>query len=411
MRAHWIIGGTLAAFAAVSPAFAATDDPLDALKDADCKDRTTVDNQALVDAMVVKAGIRPTAYDKATEKIAIVDGKPILEKQPLGPAVQARIGDEAFRTLWFNAVGLTGGGYKSAHGYVVQIDRAAPESNDTRAQLFLSGQAPWLTVSCPQANHKPWLSRTIDSLSENLIVAETMEEAAKDGDRKPATLAWTRDRDGNSDSADVDIFIGFPAWDVGALEQGIRPFVAMQKDTSKAEEVNDLTAGIMTMWNASWPLSPTFTAALSAESDDEFDAEVWRGDLFAHLDVDCGFLGRGNWGVMCYPRLVADHANINDPGEKEKLAKLSSYTRLGAGLDIAWWYHLSEDLRLNLDAGYTFRNDVDGSDADAERTTFGISFSPRGADWFSFGAEWAQGEDLTSLESVDEIAVKIGFKH
>jgi hypothetical protein len=392
-----IILTALALAITAGPALA--DDPLDALDKADCEGRSAVNNGVLVERLIIKSGL---LYSQIRAVPANVT---------LGEMAISHANEPGWRNLFNNAVALTRVPYESASGYQVRIEPSAPEAGPLRARALLDGQSAWLTVSCP-TQPEAGIPAAISTFNENLIVAGSLEDASKGAaGRDSATVAWTRDRNGNTDTADIDIFIGFPGWGVD-LDQRYRPFVAFQKDTSKDEEVNDLTFGLLRSWDMpQWPIGTRLQLAGSYETDEEFDSEVWRVDAIARLNLDCGRRNSPRAGVMCLPTIRADYADIQDRGDKASLADLSSYGRLGAGFEVKAWYYPTPSLRLNFGAEYTFLNSLGDSDADAERTTFSASFSPAGAEWFSVGVEWNRGQDLTSLQDEDEVQIKVGFKH
>jgi hypothetical protein len=392
-----IISTAVAVVCLASPALA--DDPLTALAEADCEDRTVVDNGVLVDRLIIKSGL---LYSQVRAVPAGVS---------LGAMAFSHSNATGWSSLFNNAVAITSQGYDSASGYQVRVASSAPTTPVLRAQALLNGDASWLTVICP-ARPGSSVPAAISRFNENLIIAGSLEDASKAADsRDAATVSWGRDRNGNTDTADIDIFIGFPGWGVD-LDQQLRPFVAFQKDTSEAEEVNDLTFGLLRAWDMpQWPVGTRLQLAGSYETDEEFRSEVWRLDAIARLNLDCGHRNSPRAGIMCLPTVRADYADIQDRGDKTSLADLRSYGRLGAGFEARAWYYPSPDLRLNFAAGYTFMNSLGDSDADAERTTISASLSPVEAEWFSVGIEWNHGQDLTSLKDEDKIQIKVGFKH
>jgi hypothetical protein len=318
----------------------------------------------------------------------------------------------------------------------------APEPEDTTARvaaLFDLGRSDGYHLQClgpppppppepPLPGHIPW----------TVAVGATLAEIDKPlAQREAATVSFRADDQADTEVGTIRgaVLASLANWtnDAGTLRGSLGPYLAYERMTASdpAKEVNNVEVGL----RGSWLLYPgavdpyeasptTITLATSWLTDDQGDSSAWRAELGIRPGLD-GALFRSGYGfqrnlfdgpdqflVWSWDlRLVTDYAEVLDPGAKQALLTRPSYLR--------WGYDLSGELRLRrrtsdpafaLSLNYQFRDDWNDDGGNADRITGRLKYYPADDSNWAFGLEYDRGENLQSLEAMENWLITIGYR-
>lgn len=308
------------------------------------------------------------------------------------------------------------------------------EQLSARAVEVLNDRAVWYEIECLAPAPEPGEG------GGGFIIGRSSEDLSRPklGDREFATISITEDRSAESETAAVEFFVGLPlrnAWldgrrigGTGELESAITPYFAVHKtdieqDAPAEGEVDDVTFGVASVnyLFADGDLTDAITLSLEWETDVSFDSSMttarikWEpliGRMETCLIPAERFRPQTRGPpIRCSASLVADYADVGDPGEKISLQDVDQYTRVGLDFEFDYDFRLTNGNVINLGLGYSIREPVDGDDGDADMISAELLFLPSPDSHFSFGIEYRHGEDLSSLEEQETTLVRVGFRY
>ena len=280
----------------------------------------------------------------------------------------------------------------------------------------------------PPPGHIPW----------TVAVGATLADIEKPlPQRETANLSFRADNQADTEVGTVRgvVVASLANWtnDTGTLRASLGPYVGYERLTASdpAKEVNNLELGL----RGSWTIYPgavdpyavyptTVTLATSWLTDDDGDSSAWRAELGVRPGLGGAFLRSGygfqrtlidgpdqflvwSWDA----RFVTDYADVLDPGTKQALMTRPGYLR--------WGYDLSGELRLRrrtsdpaiaLTVGYQFRDDWNDDGGNADRVTARLKYYPAEASNWAFGLEYDRGENLQSLEALENWLITLGYR-
>lgn len=248
---------------------------------------------------------------------------------------------------------------------------------------------------------------------------------------KFAEIKYEQDYLTDTESWSVNAVAMFPdvlgdrSYNDGGLRVGLYPIIGLQrtyKETNgtASKDVQDLRFGLtgsLRLVGDHW--NQIITPAIAWETDLDFDSSVYIASLSwrpvssdAHnCTQNAPGQGRGD-RLACLLRVVVDHQEISDPGDKPALQTASSFTR--AGIDVGVAYNLSprEDwgdivLALQYQRRESFN---DNNIGDADRFVAELSLTPTKTSPFKVSLQYTNGEDLSSLDSERSLKVTFGAR-
>ncbi len=416
---------------AAVPAAAMAADPLAALKPADCGLTGRVDNLVLRDRILAE---RKVVLNLQLAQALTGGGLGTSASQANSACLKGACNpnQQALKGVFEDALDLTSSEPPDFANHVVRLDgrlTPAPDAPRTRAIQFLDGVSPWLSVTC-----KPALlaeARAAEqgggrdaagapSLLAKLVVGGSVSDLAQSFDKRGfGTFGYSEDGKAGTDTKTAEIMLGFRPMALagkGSLEElAWTPYVEFKRKTAatRANELNDLTFGATAITARTFgPLAVVFQGETGWQTDDRFNASVWRGALAATPpSLPACFAGvTEHTSLRCSARILADYIQVDDPGDKAKLATFEDYARAGLDLEVVFGWQLADEAVLSLRGGYQARRPIDGSESDAELWTAELALAPSKASHFNIGLSYTAGESLDSLVSVETLQLKLGVR-
>ena len=307
-------------------------------------------------------------------------------------------------------------------GFAVSVG-GRPEKTSVAVRELLNRNARWLTVNCtpepPPPPPDPDADKEPDEQETNWVIARSLDDADKDTpDRDFATISYTRDYEAKDTIIATEVFIGLPSIDSGlGPDHTFRPYVLYQRRTG-GDPLNDLTLGMSSRWflRGNGFADHVFYLDGEFESDDDLDSEAWRGEfvwrpVLKGKNDPCGSRTGNTYGFSCRLRGVVDWQDVKDPGDKAALQDRPSFTRFGADLRFAAYWELAAGGGVEFDTVFAVREPFDGKEGDAAFGEASLRYVPAGLPNISFGVDYFEGEDLTSLERAKTLKFTFGFRN
>lgn len=211
------------------------------------------------------------------------------------------------------------------------------------------------------------------------------------------------------------------------------PYLGYERVThpSPDKAINNLEVGVRGSWlfypgatDADAAYGSWLTLSSALLTDDQGDSSAWRveaafrpgfGDAifrsgygFDRTVVDeASYWVTARWDL----NLIADYAEVTDPGEKQALLTRPDFLR--------WGYDLSGELRLRwreraptvgLSAIYQYRDDLNDAGGNADRITARLKYYPSKESRWAFGIEYDRGENVLSLEPMENWLMTLGYR-
>lgn len=322
--------------------------------------------------------------------------------------------------------------------------QAPPETRLDRVADFLMQRSDrWLEISCaPPAPVTPPVSPAGPTEAPPQSVWSTIQigrdltgaKAAQLKNRSFALFSAKWDEASDQNSFSIEGVALYPALlkhspvsrQGGALDFEFGPYVGFKRlqagDPDK--EINDLTFGGLTSLQLDGSDGAILPQAhylhLGAEwiSDDSFESSMyraeliyrpsWAGRLGDDAEIDCG-PARCMWRAA----VIADFADVKDATGKPALSDVNQFGRIGGDLSARLAFGpetAKSNWRIELESSYQFRDTFTDDEGDAGLFKMRLAFVPSENSLFSFGLDYVQGEDLTSLVEQEYWALSIGVR-
>ncbi|MDZ4690186.1 hypothetical protein [Terricaulis sp.] len=262
----------------------------------------------------------------------------------------------------------------------------------------------------------------------NLVIGQTSEDAARPFKKREfALFSIEDDRAAERETISIDLFIGLKdqiQFSAGRMEGELVPFLSVQRtsidQSAPAEgERNDVTFGLTSplyFFRSGGGLAHTLNVTAEWETDSDFDSSMtalrlaWT-PFVRNTCLDWLHVWQSESSLNCGFAVVADYADVADPGEKIDLADVDQYGRVGLDLSFTWDQELTGESVLQFGAGYSFRSSfTDDDDGEADLITASLIFLPSDDSHFSFGIEYRHGEDLSSLDEQQTTMIRFGYR-
>jgi hypothetical protein len=309
-----------------------------------------------------------------------------------------------------------------------------PEPVDERARtsaFYDLGRKSYRLV-CKVPEPKPEEKKPSAFWTDLAIASSTAETEKGFAKRDPSKVSYRADRQAGADSATVKVAVvtgPIVHWKMKVdqpLDGSVRLFTAYDRLTNNdpAKVVNNLDFGAKAAFVLDGGDGPfMFGVEAAWQTDDDFKSSLERSELFvrpglkglnktgyghdAFLTKGSGYTLRFSWDL----RLLVDHVEVKDPGDKPGLLTKKSFTRGGYDLDAGFRLRKrASDPMYALTFAYKFRDDWSGRPANADRFNGKLQYSPTDASHFVFGLEYDRGEDLTAFSSVETWLLTFGYR-
>jgi|GEM_PF-3188666 len=333
---------------------------------------------------------------------------------------------------------------------VRRADGSPATARDGEAVLadILAGNAGRFVFGCrhvPASDDAPEMEED-DAADETdrrpvFAVAKTPDDLALAlADKSFAEFAYLEDREADSQTYSAYVTLGLiwperahpsPTWTTSRFGWLVRArpglFVQYEREgsdtTPDVDETNNLNFGLQaagflqTRGAARGATTRTHYFAFGARylTDDQFESEGWS--VLARVTPGLRWPGfqtpQDLTDRLQYRWLVsgiADYESIEDPGDKASLQDSPEFGRLGFDADAELRLFLTPDREqaISLSASYAMRADVTGADGDADLFTSRLLFEP--SPHYSFGIVYERGENLESLEAIEQWKLTVGIR-
>lgn len=407
------------------------------ITDDDCA-QSIVDNERLRELVLAQAKV-PFSY-KIAKAIA---------NQELGDIAENTLGEncggkctpmtEALQRLREGIAGLMDEPpFDSAKTEII-IDAIKAPPPKRRPTEFLNGNWQWLTVRCkaspaiavPPASGDAATPKAPDAAASganqraktpeaksslpSLVLGKSEDDAGKEFSKRGfATVGMSADWEEDKSTWDVDAFIGWDKPFQLSPSADLMPFVAWQYHTGK--KIDDLTLGGALIWlegNLGEDKS-VIRIKPAWETDHHFRSSLWRLDATWTPPVFGACERTSNPGVSyanCEITLVADYAEVANPGRKAALATVANYARVGVDMAVTYAHAVTDDLGyISASAGLSIRQAPDDKKTDAELFTASLGFLPSKKGAWKISLDYSRGRDLTELTKQDKIVLSVGVR-
>lgn len=342
-----------------------------------------------------------------------------FQDRTLGKYAASRLSDKDWIAVSILANSLVvDGPNQPEEGYSVSVN-GAPQDEAVAVRRLLNRDAPWLEVKCTPPPEQSEAGGDSDKAGQKWVIARSLEDADQaTSDRGFATISYTKDYEAKEDIISTELFVGLPSIESGlGPDHTFRPYLLYQRRTGE-DPLNDLTFGASSRWFVRGGAVTDHVFYLNGEyeTDDDFDSEVWRGELVwgpvlkGRYDL-CGSQVGDGYGFSCRFRGVVDWQDVSDAGKKTALQDEPEFARFGADLRLAAYWNLPAGGSLELGGQFTVREPFDGDEGDASFGDVSLSYVPEGLPNISFGVNYFEGEDLTSLERAKTLKFTLGFRN
>jgi hypothetical protein len=316
---------------------------------------------------------------------------------------------------------------------------AEPASERERVRAFYDLAGPeGYRVRCLVPGREPAAGGDGAPPNWRVSVGATLADLAKPlGQREFASVSLRGDEEADTLVGTVRGVVG-ATWIGPDLAGGTQrfaggPYLAYERvsNPNPAKAVNNVELGFRGVWlfypgardpEAAYPTWTTLSTAWL--TDDEGDSSAWRAELAIRPGLGRALFQTGygyDRTVIDAPdyfvtarwdlNLAADYVSVEAAGEKTAWLTMPEYLR--------WGYDLSGELRLRwreraptvgLGASYQFRDDLDHAGGNADRLTGRLKYYPSDDSRWTFGLEYDRGENLQSLEPLENWLVTLGYR-
>jgi hypothetical protein len=331
------------------------------------------------------------------------------------------------------------------HGFTLVWTGAGPEPKDEAEQLrlLLNPRSEAYELRCasapptqPANTSASSPARSGESRWKDFVVGADIDQAEKSfKQRKPATFSIKSDQVKASSNYSFsgaivwkDILGRSPSDSAEDIRAGwfrplVSPFVSLERESNKdpAKAVDDLAFGARIEGRLTRAV-PFYLTGSWVTDISRFDSSMTKIEFRVRPPLDAlPAYGRYLHGVredrftvlpVWRAYVVADYANVADPGRKASLLDVPQYERVGFDLDAALRFGRGvDDPSVILSATYKLRDEWrDHRPGDAEWLDIGLDFKPSDASSFSFGVSYEKGRVTDTLEKTDLLKASIGFR-
>lgn len=301
-------------------------------------------------------------------------------------------------------------------------------ASDTRARAiaFLNGDTDGISLACTAASPPPPPTPAVVVPAKDpaqhrrgLILADSKNDFIKPPrERGFATLGFEEDKAADTRLLNASLALAIEpilfAKPSEATELRWTPFVQYNRRAARSgrEEVNDLTLGNSFIFrNPKQAGRAIGFGSLAFQTDDAAKAAVWVGD--ALIDFPrvrrCTRRDALGWAMRCNLSIVVDYADVQDPGESQKLAELDAYFRGGMNLGLSAEQDFGFGV-ITISSSYNGRYDITSRKASGGIFSVGAGLRPSAGSNISLETRYTRGTTINTLVDVDKITLRLGYR-
>lgn len=295
-----------------------------------------------------------------------------------------------------------------------------------RAIAFLNGETDGVSLACkaasPPAPPAPAVvipAKDPQGKGRGLILADSKNDFIKPArERGFATLGFEEDK-----AADTRLFNASLALAIEpvlfakpseATELRWTPFVQYNRRAARSgrEEVNDLTLGNSFIFrNPKQAGGAIGFGSMAFQTDDAAKAAVWVGDALIDFPRvrPCTRRDAYGWAMRCNLSIVVDYADVQDPGDSQKLAELDAYFRGGMNLGLSAEQDFGFGV-ITISSSYNGRYDITSRKASGGIFSVGAGLRPSAGSNISLETRYTRGTTINTLVDVDKITLRLGYR-
>ncbi|MFN8733374.1 MAG: hypothetical protein ACK5ZD_09450, partial [Hyphomonadaceae bacterium] len=292
-----------------------------------------------------------------------------------------------------------------------------------RAIAFLNGDTDGISLSCKAASppapavivptHEPAAKR------RGLILADSKNDFIKPArERGFATLGFEEDKAADTRLLNASLALAIEpilfAKPSEATELRWTPFVQYNRRAARSgrEEFNDLTLGNSLIFrNPNQAGRAIGFGSLAFQTDDAAKAAVWVGDALIDFPRvrPCTRRDALGWAMRCNLSIVVDYADVQDPGDSQKLAELDAYFRGGMNLGLSAEQAFGFGV-ITISSSYNGRYDNTSRKASGGIFSVGAGLRPSTGSNISLETRYTRGTTINTLVDVDKITLRLGYR-
>lgn len=302
--------------------------------------------------------------------------------------------------------------------------QAQPDAR-ARAIAFLNGDTEGISLACTAASTPPPAPTVIVPQKEpaakqrGLILADSKNDFIKPAlERGFATLGFEEDKAADTRLLNASLALAIEpilfAKPSEATELRWTPFVQYNRRAGRSgrEEFNDLTLGNSFIFrNPTQPDRAIGFGSLAFQTDDAAKAAVWVGDALVDFPRvrPCTRRDALGWAMRCNLSIVVDYADVQDPGDSQKLAELDAYLRGGMNLGLSAEQAFGFGV-ITITSSYNGRYDITSRKASGGIFSVGAGLRPSAGSNISLETRYTRGTTINTLVDVDKITLRLGYR-
>ncbi|WP_085338112.1 hypothetical protein [Aquidulcibacter paucihalophilus] len=303
--------------------------------------------------------------------------------------------------------------------------QTAPDTR-ARAIAFLNGETDGISLTCkapspplpaPPAVIVP--AKEPAAKRRGLILADSKNDFIKPPrERGFATLGFEEDKAADTRLLNASLALAMEpilfAKPSEATELRWTPFVQYNRRAARSgrEEVNDLTLGNSFIFrNPKQAGGAIGFGSLAFQTDDAAKAAVWVGDALIDFPRvrPCTRRDALGWAMRCNLSIVVDYADVQDPGDSQKLAELDTYFRGGMNLGLSAEQNFGFGV-ITISSSYNGRYDISSRKASGGIFSVGAGLRPSAGSNISLETRYTRGTTINTLVDVDKITLRLGYR-
>ena len=295
-----------------------------------------------------------------------------------------------------------------------------------RAIAFLNGDTDGISLACTAASPPPPPTPAVivprkepTAKQRGLILADSKNDFIKPArERGFATLGFEEDKAADTRLLNASLALAIEpilfAKPSKTTELRWTPFVQYNRRAARSgrEEVNDLTLGNSFIFrNPTQRGGAIGFGSLAFQTDDAAKAAVWVGDALIDFPrvKPCTRRDALGWAMRCNLSIVVDYADVQDPGDSQKLAKLDAYFRGGMNLGLSAEQAFGFGV-ITISSSYNGRYDITSRKASGGIFSVGAGLRPSAGSNISLETRYTRGTTINTLVDVDKITLRLGYR-
>ena len=303
--------------------------------------------------------------------------------------------------------------------------QAQPDAR-ARAIAFLNGDTDGISLACTAASPPPPPTPAVmvprkepTAKQRGLILADSKNDFIKPArERGFATLGFEEDKAADTRLLNASLALAIEpilfAKPSKTTELRWTPFVQYNRRAARSgrEEVNDLTLGTSFIFrNPTQPGGAIGFGSLAFQTDDAAKAAVWVGDALIDFPRvrPCTRRDALGWAMRCNLSIVVDYADVQDPGDSQKLAELDAYLRGGMNLGLSAEQAFGFGV-ITISSSYNGRYDITSRKASGGIFSLGAGLRPAAGSNISLETRYTRGTTINTLVDVDKITLRLGYR-